>query len=43
MVDMENISKIADPRIRRALTELAQASKPKFPKMAPKPAPKKKK
>ena len=37
MVDMENISRIADPRIRKALTELADAIKPK---PAPKPAPK---
>jgi len=38
MVDMDNISRIADPRVRRALTELAEAS---TPKPAPKPAPKK--
>jgi len=38
MVDMENIGKIADPRVRRALTELAEASAPKPPA---KPAPKK--
>ena len=38
MVDMDNIGRIADPRVRRALTELAEAS---APKPAPKPAPKK--
>jgi len=38
MVDMDNISRIADPRVRRALTELAEATAPKPPT---KPAPKK--
>ena len=38
MVDMDNISKIGDWRIRKALTELAKAASkpaaPKFPKVA---------
>ena len=37
MVDMDNISKIGDWRIRKALTELAKAASkpaaPKFPKV----------
>jgi len=47
MVDMDNISRIADPRVRNALLQLAEmvnksAAKPKFTRVEPK-APAKKK